>query len=198
MCHLIGVSGGSGSGKTSTCQIISEKIKNVTIISMDSFYLEIKKNENANEINFDHPSRFDWKLIYETLSNIKKEKNIKIPIYDFKTHKRTGSYEFVLTECIIFEGILALYDPNIRKLFDVKIFVDTPADIRLIRRIRRDIEERKRDLTSVLNQCEKTVIPGHDQFVEPTKQYADLILPRGKSNSTAIDIILSFILSRIE
>jgi uridine kinase len=196
MCHLIGISGGSGSGKTSTCKIISEKLKNVTIISMDSFYLEVQENENPDEIDFDHPSRFDWKLIYTTLSNIKKEKNIKIPIYDFKTHKRKGYYDFVLTECIIFEGILALYDPHVRNLFDVKIFVDTPADIRLIRRIRRDTEERGRDLTSVLNQCEKTVIPGHDQFVEPTKRYADLILPRGKTNLTAIDIILSFISSK--
>lgn len=120
MCYLIGISGGSGSGKTSTCHIISEKIENVTIISMDSFYLELKDGENPDDIDFDHPSRFDWDLIYKTLLNIKKEKNIRIPVYDFISHKRKGSYEFTKTNCIIFEGILALYDLKIRNLFDVK------------------------------------------------------------------------------
>ena len=163
---------------------------------MDSFYIEVNNDEDADKINFDHPSRFDWKLIYEILVSIKKGLEVNIPIYDFVTHKRTGSYKIKPMNCIIFEGIFALYDSQIRDLLDIKIFVDTPSDIRLIRRIRRDTSERGRNLESVLKQCEETVIPGHDQFVEPTKKFADLIFPRGKSNLQAIDVIMSFIINR--
>jgi len=196
MVNLIGVAGGTASGKTSTCEIICENLKNVIIISMDSFYLELTNDEDPEKIDFDHPSRFDWKLIYSTLLSIKQGKNVKIPIYDFVSHQRKGFYEIIPKKCIIFEGILALYDSHIRSLFDVKIFVDTPSDIRLIRRIQRDTNERGRSLESVLYQCEHTVIPGHDQFVEPSKKYADLILPRGKTNLTAISILVSFIKSK--
>ena len=189
MSYLIGVTGGTASGKTSTCLIIQKQLgQKVLIISMDNFYLD---NKNNNNINFDHPNSFDWNLLRNTLKYIKAGKEVEIPEYCFVTHRRIGSIIIKPTECVIFEGILSLYDKEIRDLFDIKIFVDTPADIRLIRRIRRDIEERGRTLDSVLEQCENTVIPSHDQFIEPTKKHADLIIPRGRTNITAINVIIT-------
>lgn len=198
MSYLIGVAGGTASGKTSTCVIIQKQLnQHVLIISMDSFYLGVDKN-TTETMNFDHPNSFDWKLLKKTLVNIKEGKAVEIPIYCFKTHSRIGSETILPTDCVIFEGILSLYDKNIRDLFDIKIFVDTPPDIRLIRRIRRDIKERGRSLDSVLEQCETTVIPSHDQFIEPTKKYADLIIPRGRTNLTAINVLITQIKGNIK
>jgi len=204
MVYLIGVAGGTSSGKTSTCDIIREQMKDeVTIISMDNFYLENLPNQSKNltelsqsknQINYDHPNSFDTPLILKTLSNIKSgQSEIEIPNYCFITGKRLNSIIIKINECVIFEGILALYDISIRDLFDLKIFVDTPSDIRLIRRIQRDILERQRSLENILRQYEESVIPSHEQFIEPTKKYADLIIPRGKDNTIAINMLVSFI-----
>jgi uridine kinase len=206
MVYLIGVAGGTSSGKTSTCDIIREQMKDeVTIISMDNFYLENLPNQSKNltelsqsknQINYDHPNSFDTPLILKTLSNIKSgQSEIEIPNYCFITGKRLNFNVIKINECVIFEGILTLYDEKIRNLFDLKIFVDTPSDIRLIRRIQRDILERQRSLENILRQYEESVIPSHDQFIEPTKKYADLIIPRGKDNTIAINMLVSFILN---
>lgn len=204
MVYLIGVTGGTGSGKTSTCYVIIEELhsmgihEEIVVISMDSFYLGVKEGQDASAINFDHPSSFDWDLIFSTFAKLKQGKSVEIPIYNFATHTREGSVTVDPQDCVIFEGILSLYDEKVRSLFDINIFVDTPADIRLIRRIRRDIEERGRTLAGVLTQCESTVIPAHDQFIEPTKKYADLIIPRGKSNSIAISVMVNQIRKKIK
>ena len=192
MSYLIGISGGTASGKTSTCYLIQKQLsEDVLILSMDSFYYGVPSNKNADEINFDHPSSFDWDLMVNILSKLKNNINVEIPIYNFSTHKRDGFVNVKPKKCIIIEGILTLYDERIRNILDIKIFVDTPSDIRLIRRIKRDIKERNRSLESVLDQCEKTVIPSYDQFIEPTKKYADLIIPRGKTNLTAISVLVN-------
>ena len=190
MCYLIGVSGGTASGKTSICLIIQKQLnQQVLIISMDSFYLGASNMDNTN---FDHPNSFDWVLLKTILTSIKRgDQKVEIPNYCFVTHRRIGSTVIYPTGCVIFEGILALYDQEVRDLFDIKIFVDTPSDIRLIRRIKRDISERGRSLESILKQYEDTVIPSHDQFIEPTKKYADLIIPRGRTNLTAINVIIA-------
>lgn len=125
------------------------------------------------------------------LTQLKQNKSVEIPVYNFITHQRESYITIVPGNCIIIEGILTLYDPRIRDLLDIKVFVDTPSDIRIIRRIKRDIQERDRTLESVLEQCENTVIPSYDQFIEPTKRYADLIIPRGKSNITAISVMVN-------
>ncbi len=194
MVYIIGVAGGTASGKTSTCHIIRNKLGvNIEIISMDSFYLPLPNDQDVSKTNFDNPLSFDWDLFLSTLKQIKEGSELDIPIYDFVTHQRTDVYTIRDYKCVIVEGILSLYDSHIRDLFDIKLFVDTPSDIRLIRRIRRDIEERGRTLESVLQQYESTVIPSHDQFIEPTKKYADLIIPRGKTNLAAISVIVTMI-----
>lgn len=198
MVYLIGVSGGTASGKTSTCSIIAKILNHqIQIVSMDSFYLDFA-DRDPTQIDFDHPSSFDWPLLTKVLIDLKQKKDVDIPNYDFKTHSRTGYTTIQSTDCVIFEGILTFYDETVRNLFDMKIFVDTPADIRMIRRIRRDIQDRGRTLESVLNQCEYTVIPSHDSFIEPTKRYADLILPRGKTNVKAISLLAREIQQYIE
>jgi uridine kinase len=199
MVYIIGIAGGTSSGKTTTCHLIQQQLdSDIEIISMDSFYLGIKDDQNSDEINFDHPDCFDWDLIYSTLTHLKQRKSVDIPVYNFDIHQRDGSVRIQPKNCIILEGILALYDPAIRKLFDIKIYVDTPSDIRLIRRIRRDTQARGRSLESVLKQCENTVIPSYSQFIEPTKRYADLIIPRGKSNVTAISVMVNQIWDKIK
>ena len=201
--YIIGVTGGTASGKTSTCRIIQRQLReegvdqNVVIISMDSFYNGLKEGEDADGVNFDHPSSFDWDLMFAVFEKLKSGESVQIPSYNFKTHKRDGWILIEAKGCIIFEGILTLYEERLRDLFNIRIFVDTPSDIRLIRRIRRDIEERGRTLESVLSQCEETVIPSHDHFIEPTKKYADLIIPRGKTNITAIKVMVNQIRKKI-
>ena len=192
MVYIIGITGGTASGKTSTCSIISRKLDNkVLILSMDSFYRSVPTCVDSNTVNFDHPDQFDWDLLYSVILRLKQNKTADIPYYNFKTHQQEGWVTILPEKCVIFEGILVLYDKRIRDLLDMKVFVDTPSDIRLVRRIRRDIIERGRTLESVLDQCEKTVIPSYDQFIEPTKRYADLIVPRGKTNITAIAVMVS-------
>lgn len=200
MVYIIGVTGGSGSGKTSTCRVIIKQLQlqgiikeDISVISMDSFYIGISNESYDGKINFDHPAMFDWSLIFSTFHKLKNGKSVEIPIYNFVNHKRDGWVTVEPGKCIIFEGILALYDERVRGLMDIKIFVDTPPDICLIRRIRRDIEERGRTVSSVLDQCELTVIPSREQFIDPTKKYADLIIPRGKSNSIAINVMVNMI-----
>lgn len=190
---LIGIAGGSASGKTSIARQIKEIFENkVVIIREDDYYKERSdiSYEERTKINYDHPFAFDHDLLMKDLYNLVNGKSIEKPIYDFTVHNRSDKTEKIdPCEVIIVEGLFVLEEESIRNLLDIKIFVDTPADVRFIRRLLRDVKERKRDLDSVVNQYSNTVRIMHEQFVEPSKKYADLIVPEGGSNEVAIDLI---------
>ncbi|CAO3606763.1 unnamed protein product [Cunninghamella blakesleeana] len=194
--YVIGVAGGSGSGKTSVSERILKNLNVpwVVIISMDSFYNvlspEQSKLAHENNFDFDHPSAFDYDLLYECLCKLKHGKSIELPIYNFSKHARENKTTTIYgANVIIFEGIFALYDQKIRDLMDLKIFVDTDADIRLARRLQRDIAERGRDLHGIIDQYTRFVKPSYDDHVNPTVKHADVIIPRGLENAVAIDLI---------
>ncbi|HEY8361457.1 MAG TPA: uridine kinase [Tissierellaceae bacterium] len=193
---LIGISGGTGSGKSTVSQEIFKLIpeKKIVIIEQDSYYKDQShlSFEERIKTNYDHPLAFDNELLLKHLNDLLNNKPIQKPIYDFEQHTRKK--ETVTVEpkdIIILEGILVLYDERIRNLLDIKIFVDTDADVRVIRRIQRDIKERGRTLDSVITQYMTTVRPAHLQFVEPTKRYADIVIPEGGYNKVAIDIVVA-------
>jgi uridine kinase len=200
---IIGVAGGSASGKTTVCQEIVSNLSNkrVVIISQDSFYKSLGEEERKlakeNRYDFDHPNAFDYEAFEETVRTVKSgtNKTVEIPIYDFKTHSRVvGKTEKLPpADVIIVEGILIFFTKELRELMDMKIFVDTDADVRLARRIRRDIKERGRDLEGVLTQYETFVKPSFDDYIMPTKKYADIIIPRGGANRVAIDLLVQHI-----
>lgn len=202
---LIGICGGSASGKTTVAKkIIAELgVPWVVIISLDSFYkvLTAEQHDQAerSEYNFDHPDAFDWELACITLKKLKEGKNAKIPIYDFSSHSRLEKEKTVYgANVIIFEGIMTFSDPELLKLFDIKIFVDTDSDIRLARRLRRDISERGRDITSVLKQYDKFVKPMFEKFIAPSMKDADIVVPWEGTNNVAIDLIVKHISSQLE
>lgn len=193
---LIGIAGGTGSGKSTVTREIYKSItdKNVAIIEQDSYYKDQSNIsfEERVKTNYDHPFAFDNELLVSHLRDLLDGKSIQKPIYDFENHNRKK--ETVLVEprdIIVLEGILILYDEDLRNLMDIKLFVDTDADVRVIRRILRDIKDRGRTLDSVVKQYMTTVRPAHMQFVEPTKRYADIIIPEGGYNKVAIDIIVT-------
>ena len=200
---LIGITGGTGSGKSTVSKEILKSIqdKNVAIIEQDSYYknqshLTFKERINTN---YDHPFAFDNELLIEHLKDLLDNKAIEKPIYDFEKHTRKEETITVYPkDIIILEGILILNDEDIRNLCDIKIFVDTDSDVRVIRRIERDIKERGRTLDSVIEQYMTTVRPAHLQFVEPSKKYAGIIIPEGGYNKVAIDIIATKINSILE
>lgn len=193
---IIGIAGGTGSGKSTVTREIFNTItdKNVAVIEQDSYYRDqtnIPFDERV-KTNYDHPFAFDNTLLVEHLKMLAMGESIEKPIYDFENHNRKK--ETILVEprdIIIIEGILILYDEELRDLMDIKIFVDTDADVRVIRRILRDIKDRGRTLDSVILQYMSTVRPAHLQFVEPTKRYADIVIPEGGYNKVAIDIIVA-------
>lgn len=193
---LIGIAGASGSGKTLVASTIYETLssKEVMIIQEDSYYKDLAHLpvEERARINFDHPDAFDHDLLVEHLNKLLNGEVIEHPVYDYQIHSRKKETRRVGPhQIIIFEGILILAIPEIRELMDIKVYIDTDPDICLIRRLRRDIEERGRSVSSVLNQYEKTVRPMYLRFVEPSKRYADIIVPHGGKNFIAIDIIKS-------
>ncbi|KAL1922355.1 uncharacterized protein VTP21DRAFT_9894 [Calcarisporiella thermophila] len=198
--YVVGIAGGSASGKTSVSERIIKNLNIpwVAILSMDSFYKSLTpeqiKKAWANEHDFDHPSSFDYDILYETLVKLKQGKSVDVPIYDFSTHSRLDKTKTLYgANVVIFEGIFALYDQRIIDLMDLKIFVDTDADVRLARRLKRDISERGRDLHGVLRQYEKYVKPAFDEYIYPTMKYADIIIPRGLENAVAINLITKHI-----
>lgn len=191
---IIGVAGGSGSGKTSITKSISKRFpeKSILVIEQDYYYKDqshLSFEERLNT-NYDHPLAFDNNLLIEHINTLSKHQNINKPVYDYKRHTRSDKTIVVEPkEVIIIEGILVLEDPGLVDLMDIKLFVDTDADIRIIRRLLRDIKERGRTLESVIDQYVDNVRPMHLQFVEPTKRYADMIIPEGGENHVAIDLI---------
>ncbi len=195
MVKLIGISGGSGSGKTTIVRQIAEIVPDFVCIAQDSYYksAEYMDNQNITAFNFDHPAAFDTDLMVEHLRALKRGQTIRVPVYDFVHHHRLPeTVEVVPRSLVLFEGIMVFVDPRVRDLLDLKLYVDTPDDIRFIRRLQRDIKERGRTVESVIRQYLEVVRPGHLEFIEPTKAYADLIIPEGGSNEKALQVLASF------
>lgn len=203
---LIGVAGGTASGKSTVCEKIMENLRamdqenmerHVVHISQDSFYRDLKQAEKVRAakglFNFDHPDAFDNKLMEECLSNIIQGKVANIPVYDFKLNSRVvDKYRTVYpnqVDVVLFEGILTFYNPKVRDLFNMKLFIDTDADSRLAKRVLRDVDELGRDMDLVLHQYMQFVKPAFEEFCIPTKKFADVIIPRGPDNKIAIDLI---------
>lgn len=200
---IIGIAGGTGCGKTTVVNKILNEMPNedIGVISQDSYYKDTSHltYDQRVAINFDHPNSIDFELLVEHLDLLKKGQTIQQPIYSFSEHNRTG--DTITTKpkkVMIVEGILIFSKPEIRDLFDVKIYVHTDSDERLIRRLRRDIAERGRDLDEVLHRYQTTLKPMHEQFIEPMKAYADIIIPNNTYNTVAIDIVKSIINERIQ
>ena len=196
MAKVIGICGGSGSGKTTIVGKIQELVGDLALIPQDSYYRSADNVSNVNitGFNFDHPSAFDTDLIVEHLKQLRAGQAIEMPQYDFVHHRRKDETRRIEPgKLVLFEGILIYADHRLRDLIDLKLFVDTPDDIRFIRRLQRDVEERGRTVDSVVNQYLEVVRPGHYQFVEPTKVHADLIVPEGGSNEKALEVLGSFI-----
>lgn len=199
---IIGIAGGTGSGKTTVVNQIIEELKNeeVDVISQDSYYQDTShlSFEDRKKINFDHPKSIDFDLLVEHLKQLKAGDIIQQPVYSFKEHNRTGdTIEIQPRKVIIVEGILILTHPDIREMFDIKIYVHADSDERLIRRLKRDIAERGRDLDEVLSRYQTTLKPMHQQFIEPTKEFADIIIPTNRYNTVAVDIVQTIIRQRL-
>ena len=199
---LIGIAGGTGSGKSTVAKAIFSALpkKNIAIIEQDSYYndqTELSYDERI-KTNYDHPLSFDNKLLHQQLVSLLNGETIEKPVYNFSIHNRAEETLRVESkDIIILEGIMILEDESLRDIMDIKIFVDTDPDVRIIRRIVRDINERGRTLESVIEQYLKTVKPAHEQFIEPSKKFADIIIPEGGYNKVAIDIMVAKVKSII-
>ena len=199
---IIGIAGGSGSGKSTVARNVAQALRteSVAFIDMDAYYLNFVDLpiEERRKINWDHPDAFDWPLLIEQLERLAAGEAVEKPVYDFVTHSRSHQAVTIPpADVVVIDGILLFSDARVRDLCDVKVFVDADADIRLIRRIRRDITKRGRPLEEVLEQYLTTVQPMHLQFVEPSKRYADVIVPRGGHNPIAIEMIVAKIQRRL-
>jgi uridine kinase len=194
--YLIGVAGGSNSGKTTIAERLAELIggEHLTLIRLDSYY--ISRTDEPIEVraaaNYDHPDAFDWELLNDHLAALIAGATVDVPVYDYTTHDRSDRVDAVSpAKVIVVEGILVLWEPRLRERFDLKIFVDTPPDLRIIRRLRRDVAERGRTTESILDQYLTTVRPSHELFIEPSKRYADVIVPEGGLNRPALEVLLA-------
>ncbi|HLF28873.1 MAG TPA: uridine kinase [Anaerolineae bacterium] len=199
---VIGVAGGTGSGKTTVAQEIIKRVgpERLTYIQHDSYYRDWKDLPFADREtrNFDHPDSLETDRLIEHLQQLRQGQPIEMPIYDFRAHARTGALRRVEPKpVILIEGILIFVDKALRELIDVKIFVDTDPDLRFIRRLKRDLDERGRSLESVIQQYLGTVRPMHLEFVEPSKRYADLIIPEGGFNTVALDMVVARVLANV-
>ena len=193
---MIGVAGGSSSGKTTISERLVELTgeQHLSRIELDSYYLDRSDQslEERSQADYDHPDAFDWNLLNDHLAALANGASVPVPIYDFAQHNRSGSTRTVHpNRIVVVDGILVLYDRSLRERFDLKIFVDTAADVRLIRRLERDVAERGRTTESVIDQYLTTVKPAHERFIEPSKRYADVIIPEGGLNRPAIDVLLA-------
>ena len=199
---IVGIAGGSASGKTTVVNKIKEFFGDgITVIGHDNYYKahDDMTYEERTHLNYDHPNAFDTERMIADVKKIKAGEIVDIPVYDYGAHNRSHKTQTIMPQrVVVLEGILLLYDAQLRDLMDVKIFVDAPADERLVRRIKRDMAERERSLHSVLSQYQDTVRPMHEQFVEPTKAYADVIIPRGGENHVGIGILRSFLEQKLK
>ena len=195
--HIIGIAGGSGSGKSRLVKNILKEINDnsVQVIEIDSYYKNLAhlSFEDREKNNFDHPNSIDFDLLYEDLCKAKNNLTIHSPVYDYKTHTRNENETKKIenAKVIIMEGIFALHNQKIRDLLSVKIYVDTPSDIRLLRRIKRDMNDRGRTIEGIIEQYNKTVKPMFTKYVKPSRDYADLIVPFGGKNKVSIDTIVT-------
>ncbi|UWG51360.1 Uridine kinase [Halalkaliarchaeum sp. AArc-CO] len=198
---VIGIAGGTGAGKTTVAQLVTENVEDaVTRIPLDNYYEDLShlEMEERETVNYDHPSAFEWELLREQLSNLLEGRTVQMPQYDFEIHNRKDERVTVEpTDVIVLEGILALYDERINEMLDLRLYVETDADVRILRRIQRDVIERGRDLEGVMRQYLSTVKPMHEQFVEPTKKHADLVVPEG-ANSVAVNLLEEKIQAEVE
>jgi uridine kinase len=193
---ILGVAGGSGSGKTTVVRAIVSELggEQVTVVHHDSYYRDTSHLSVAERlaINYDHPDALETELLVEHLRELRENRGVAVPVYDFAEHSRLERRDHVVPrKVIIVDGLLILWDRPLRELMDIKVFVDTDADIRFIRRLQRDIRERGRSTESVVQQYTRTVRPMHLEFVEPSKRYADLILPEGGHNRVGIDMLVT-------
>lgn len=194
---IVGIAGGTGSGKTTFAQALQRAIRHDSvIISQDSYYYANDHLSFAErvKINYDHPDAFENELLVEHLRKLRAGETVKVPVYDFKEYTRTEQYVEVAPHPIILvEGILLLHDAALRAELDIKVFIDTDPDVRILRRLLRDVNERRRTMESVVEQYLKTVKPMHEAFVEPSKKYADLIVPEGGFNTVALDVVTAML-----
>jgi len=197
---FIGIAGGTGSGKTTLTDHLERRFgSDVCVVHHDSYYKrQDRPFEERCKQNYDHPDAFDTPLLIEHLRELKAGRPIRCPVYSFTDHQRTDETELILpAKVVLVEGILIFQDPALRKLFDIKIFVETDADVRILRRVLRDVRDRGRTLESVITQYLTTVKPMHEQFVEPSRKYADIIVLEGGHNLVALDMIMQRIASHI-
>ena len=192
----LGVAGGTGSGKTSVAKAILDEVghERIAFLAQDSYYRDIRwqSDEQLKHHNFDHPDALDNELLVEHLKALKEGRPVAVPIYDFVRHRRIEQTLHVDSRpVILLEGILLFVEPELRDLLDLKVYVDTAADVRLMRRVHRDIEERGRTVDDVFRQYTETVRPMHREFVEPSKRWADIIVPKGASNRVALEMVIA-------
>ncbi len=198
---IIGIAGGTGSGKTTITQTLKEHFgSDVSVIYHDNYYKahhDLSYDERK-KLNYDHPNSFDTDLMVSDLNKLKNGEAIECPVYDYTIHDRSNTTMTIRpSRVIIVEGILIFYDERVRDLCDIKIFVDTDADVRILRRIKRDVNERGRSLDSVIDQYLDTVKPMHEAFVEPTKKFADIIIPEGGKNRVAMEMVINRVQSHL-
>ena len=199
---VIGVAGGTCSGKTTVAERLVDLVgtDRLALIRQDAYYIDRTHQafEDRARANYDHPDAFDWELMNQQLAALLAGETIPLPVYDYADHNRSKDVVMVApAPIVVFEGILALYDASLRELFDLSVFVDTDPDVRLIRRLKRDVRDRGRTPDSIMNQYMTTVRPSHIQFIEPSKRYADVIIPEGGHNDRALDVLLARISSTI-
>lgn len=195
-CLVVGIAGGTGSGKTTVARELAEALpkERAHIVEYDSYYKDQThlSDDEREAINYDHPDALETDLLVKNITSLRSGEPANLPIYDFVLHTRkTESRQLEPRPVLIVEGIMALAVPRVRELFDIKIFVDTDADLRVFRRIRRDIEQRGRSFNSVRTQYYESVRPMHTEFVEPSKRWADLIVPEGGSNRVALEVLVA-------
>ena len=193
---IIGIAGGTGSGKTTVANVILERVgqARIALLAHDAYYRDLQDlpRPQRDIINFDHPESLETELLVRHLEALRRWEAVDVPIYDFTTHTRTSRTRRIEPQPVILvEGILVFAERALRELFDVKIYVDTDPDVRFIRRLQRDIDERGRTLASVIQQYQTTVRPMHLEFVEPSKRYADVIIPEGGLNTVAMDMVVA-------
>lgn len=199
---VIGVAGGTCSGKTTVAERLVDLVgtERLALIRQDAYYIDRTHQafDERARANYDHPDAFDWELMNQQLAALLAGETIPLPVYDYADHNRSKDVVMVApAPIVVFEGILALYDASLRDLFDLSVFVDTDPDVRLIRRLQRDVRDRGRTPDSIMNQYMTTVRPSHIQFIEPSKRYADVIIPEGGHNDRALDVLLARISSAI-